>query len=87
MTIQSAPFTFEPGAINWLNIRILIPLLLFLNLVCAFAIWSWPNLFIARSRHIWLISAQLVSFIGYLIYTGRYFAAIAPLVLRSREAK
>jgi hypothetical protein len=70
-----------------LNIRVLIPLLFFINLVCAFAIWTWPNLFIARAHHIWLISAQLVSFIGYLIYTGRYFAAIAPLVLRSREAK
>jgi hypothetical protein len=70
-----------------LNIRVLVPLLFFLNLVCAFAIWSWPNLFIARAHHIWLISAQLVSFIGYLIYTGRYFAAIAPLVLRSRETK
>ena len=70
-----------------LNIRVLVPLLFFLNLVCAFTIWSWPNLFIARAGHIWLISAQLVSFIGYLIYTGRYFAAIAPLVLRSREAK
>lgn len=70
-----------------LNIRVLVPLLFFLNLVCAFAIWIWPNLFIARACHIWLISAQLVSFIGYLIYTGRYFAAIAPLLLRSREAK
>ena len=70
-----------------LNIRVLVPLLFFLNLVCAFAIWSWPNLFIARAHHIWLISAQLVSFIGYLIYTGRYFAAIAPLLLRSRETK
>ena len=70
-----------------LNIRALVPLLFFLNLVCAFAIWIWPNLFIARAGHIWLINAQLVSFIGYLIYTGRYFAAIAPLVLRSRQAK
>jgi hypothetical protein len=70
-----------------LNIRLLVPLLILLNFVCAFAIWRWPDLFIARAGHIWLISAQLVSFVGYLIYTGRYFAAIAPLVLRSREAK
>ncbi|MGH7981948.1 MAG: hypothetical protein ACREFF_02235 [Candidatus Udaeobacter sp.] len=70
-----------------LNIRVLVPLLFFLNLICAFAIWSWPILFIACAGHVWLISVQLVSFIGYLIYTGRYFAAIAPLVLRSREAK
>src|SRR5262249_8685512 len=70
-----------------LNIRLLIPALIVLNLVSVFAIWRWPDLFIARACHIWLICAQLVSFISYLIYTGRYFAAIAPLVLRSREAK
>ena len=70
-----------------LNIRLLVPLLIVLNLGSAFAIWRWPDLFIARAGHIWLISAQLISFVGYLIYTGRYFAAIAPLVLRSREAK
>jgi hypothetical protein len=68
-----------------LNIGLLVPLLIALNLVAAFAIWRWPNLFIARAGHIWLIAAQLVSFIGYLIYTGRYFSAIAPLVLRSRQ--
>jgi hypothetical protein len=70
-----------------LNIRLLIPALIVLNLLCALAIWSWPDLFIARADHIWLIGAQLVAFIGYLIYTGRYFAAIAPLALRSREAE
>ncbi|HVD94986.1 MAG TPA: hypothetical protein VNE84_02465 [Candidatus Limnocylindria bacterium] len=69
-----------------LNIRLLAPLLIALNLVSAFAIWRWPDLFIARAGHIWLISAQLLSFIGYLFYTGRYFSAIAPLVLRSRQA-
>ena len=68
-----------------LNIRALVPLLVFLNLGCALAIWSWPDLFITRGVHLWLITAQLVSFIGYLIYTGRYFSAIAPLVLRSRQ--
>lgn len=70
-----------------LNIRLLVPLLFFLNLACAFVIWTWPNLFIARAGHVWLISAQLVSFIGYLIYTSRHFAAVAPLLLQSREAK
>jgi len=40
-------------------------------------------LFVARAGHIWLISAQLLSFIGYLFYTSRYFTAIAPLVPRS----
>jgi hypothetical protein len=69
-----------------LNIRALVPLLFFLNLGCALAIWSWPDLFITRARHIWLITFQLVSFIGYLIYIGRYFSAIAPLLLQSRRA-
>src|SRR5437899_9055642 len=68
-----------------LNIRALVPLLFVLNLACAIAIWSWPDPFIARGRHIWLISAQLLSFIGYLFYTSRYFSAIAPLILRSRR--
>lgn len=69
-----------------LNIQVLVPLLVLFNLACAFAIWHWPDLFIARGGHLWLISAQIVLFIGYLIYTGRYFSAIAPLVLRSRRS-
>ena len=67
-----------------LNIRLLVPGLIALSLVSAFAIWSRPDLFIAGAGHIWLISAQLFSFIGYLFYTTRYFGAIAPLVLRHR---
>ena len=50
-----------------LNICVLVPALIVLNLVCAFAIWLWPDLFIARARHVWLIAAQLVSFIAYLL--------------------
>ena len=68
-----------------LNICLLVPLLIALNLISAFAIWRWPDLFIARACHIWLISIQLLSFIGYLFYTSRYFSTIASLVLRSRE--
>jgi hypothetical protein len=68
-----------------LNIRLLAPLLIALNLASTFALWRWPHFFIARAGHIWLISIQLVSFIGYLFYTSRYFSAIAPLVLRSRH--
>ncbi len=69
-----------------LNIYLLVPLLFLFNVAGAFAIWRWPDLFIARSGHLWLIGAQMVLFIGYLIYTGRYFGAIAPLVLRSRQS-
>ena len=68
-----------------LNIWLLVPLLIFFNLACVLAIWRWPDIFIARAGHVWLIAAQMVLFIGYLIYTGRYFSAIAPLVLRARQ--
>jgi hypothetical protein len=68
-----------------LNIWVLVPLLFLLNLGCAFSIWNWPDLFIARAGHIFLISIQLAAFIGYLHYIGHYFKAIAPLLLRSRE--
>jgi hypothetical protein len=69
-----------------LNIWALVPLLFLLNLGCAFAISSRPDFFIARAGHLWLISAQLVSFVGYLFYVARFFRIIAPLVLRSRQA-
>jgi len=68
-----------------LNICVLVPALIVLNLVSAFAIWCWPDLFIARARHVWLIGVQLLCFFGYLFYTTRYFSAIAPLVLRNRR--
>jgi hypothetical protein len=68
-----------------LNIRVLAPGLVFLNVGCALVIWRWPDLFIGRGAHIWLITAQLISFTSYLVYTGRYFSAIAPLVLHSRR--
>jgi hypothetical protein len=68
-----------------LNICVLVPALIVLNLVSAFAIWCWPDLFIARARHVWLIGVQLLCFFGYLFYTTGYFSAIAPLVLRNRR--
>ena len=67
------------------NIYVLVPLLFLLNLTCALAIWIWPDFFITRSGHIWLISSQLVSFITYLAYIGRHFSKIAQLLLRSRQ--
>jgi hypothetical protein len=67
-----------------LNIWALVPLLFFLNLGAVLLLWRWPDFFVARGGDIWLALAQLVSFVGYLIYTGRYFAALASLILRSR---
>jgi hypothetical protein len=61
-----------------LNIRLLAPLLFFFNLGCAILIWAHPGFFIVRRGHVLLISAQLVCFIGYLIYVTRFFAKLAP---------
>jgi hypothetical protein len=83
--VADRTFYARTKADQLLNIWVLVPLLFLLNLGCAFSIWNWPDLFIARAGHICLISIQLASFIGYLIYIGRYFKAIAPLLLRSRE--
>src|SRR5258707_964951 len=46
-----------------LNIWVLVPLLFLLNIGCAFAIWRWPDVFISRADHVWLIGIQLVSFV------------------------
>ena len=68
-----------------LNIRWLIPLLFLFNLACAFLIAVRPNVFITRSGHVWLIAVQLLSFIGYLIYVTRFFSALAPAMVKSRQ--
>jgi hypothetical protein len=65
------------------SVVINIELLLLFNLACAFAIWRWPHLSIARSGHLWLMSAQIVLFIAYLISTGRYISAMADLAFCS----
>lgn len=69
-----------------LNIRVLVPLLFFFNLVCALAISHWPEYFIDHSGSVWLIAAQLLSFLVYLGYVTRFYNGIAPLILRSHEA-
>src|SRR5436305_9848332 len=68
-----------------LNIWLLVPLLFVFNLGCAVVIWHWPDLFLTGGGHVWLISAQLISFIVYLVYIASYFKTIASLVLRSHE--
>ena len=70
-----------------LNIRLLMPCLFFFNLACALAINHWSTYFLERSGHVWLIAAQLLSFLIYLVYVTRFYQRIAPLILRSHEAK
>ena len=70
---------------QWLNIWALLPLLFLFNLGCALAIYTQPDFFIARAGHLWLIGTQIASFIFYFAYVARFFSAIAPLILRSRQ--
>jgi len=70
-----------------LNIRLLMPFLFFFNLACALAISHWSDYFLERSGNVWLIAAQLLSFLIYLVYVTRFYQRIAPLILRSHEAK
>jgi hypothetical protein len=65
--------------------RKFIPLRFSLNLGYALIIRRQSDLFLARTGRVWLINNQFVSFVDCLIYVGRYFNAIAPLVLRSRQ--
>ena len=70
-----------------LNIRLLMPCLFFFNLACTLTISHWSDYFIGRAGHVWLIAAQLLSFVIYLVYVTRFYQGIAPLILRSHEAK
>jgi len=70
-----------------LNIRLLMPCLFFFNLTCALSINRWSDYFLKRSGNVWLIAAQLLSFLIYLVYVTRFYHRIAPLILRGHEAK
>jgi hypothetical protein len=70
-----------------LNIRLLMPCLFLFNLACALAISHWPDYFLERAGNVWLIAAQFLSFVIYLVYVTRFYHRIAPLILRSHEAK
>ena len=69
-----------------LNIRLLMPGLFFFNLACALAISHWSDYFLEHSGDVWLIAAQLLSFLIYLVYVTRFYHQIAPLIVRSHEA-
>src|SRR5438477_8972372 len=70
-----------------LNIRLLMPCLFFFNLACALSINRWSDYFLKRYGNVWLIAAQLLSFLIYLVYVTRFYHRIAPLILRGHEAK
>ena len=70
---------------QWLNIGLLLPAIFLLNLVSAILIRAWPDLFLVRNAHLWLIAAQVVGFAGYLVYVVRFYVILAPLIAQARH--
>lgn len=69
---------------QWLNIALLLPGVFAVNAGCAMSIHAWPQFFIERNGHLWLVAVQLAGFIGYLLYVVRFFATVAPLIAEAR---
>jgi hypothetical protein len=63
-----------------LNLVFLLPGVFFLNVICAVAIKAWPDIFLDRGAHVWLVATQLAGFAGYLIYVVRFYSDLAPLI-------
>jgi hypothetical protein len=68
-----------------LNVTLLLPAVFFVNLVCAFCTQAWPNFFLARNGHVWLIALQLLGFASYLFYSVRFYVDLAPFIAQARH--
>jgi len=70
---------------QWLNIALLLPAVFLLNFLSAVLIRTWPEVFLARNAHVWLIAAQVLGFAGYLVYVVRFYVSLAPLIVQARQ--
>ena len=70
---------------QWLNIAVLLPAVFLLNFLSAVLIRTWPEVFLMRNAHVWLIAVQVLSFAGYLIYVVRFYVSLAPLIVEARH--
>ena len=70
---------------QWLNIAVLLPALVLMNVLFAIVIRRWPEFFLAQNGHIWLIAIQIASFVGYLFYVVRFYVDLAPLIAQARR--
>jgi hypothetical protein len=69
---------------QWRNILVLLPGVFLLNAGSVLAIKVRPDLFLHRNAHLWLATAQLVGFGGYLIYVVRFYTTLAPFIVQAR---
>jgi hypothetical protein len=70
---------------QWLNIAVLLPAVFLLNFLSAVLIRTWPEVFLTRNAHVWLIAVQVLGFAGYLIYVVRFYVNLAPLIVEARH--
>lgn len=69
---------------QWLNIRVVVPLLFFFNLGAAGAIKLAPDVFLEHHGHLALIGLQGAALLTYLIGVVRSFTRITPLISATR---
>ena len=68
-----------------MNILFLVPGLTLFNLAAIASIHLWPEVLIQGGGHVAFAVIQTITLFGYLIYVVRFFATIAPIVLRANE--
>src|SRR5437773_2761295 len=64
---------------------LIIILLFFFNVAGAVAIHLRPDFFLGRGGHYFLIGAQGIGLVGYLIYVIRTYIRFQPLITQTRE--
>lgn len=69
---------------QWFNLGLLLPAIFLINVACAMSIQRWPQFFVSRNGHIWLVVMQLGAFAGYLLYVTKFYARLAPFIVQAR---
>jgi len=67
------------------NTILFLPAVFSLNVICAFCIRSWPDFFLVRNGHVWLIAFQLLGFAAYLFYSVRFYVDLASFIAQARH--
>jgi hypothetical protein len=73
------------GADQKLNIKLVIPVIFFSNVISAVVIRVWPEFFLVHRGHYILIALQGIGLLIYLAYVIRAFIQFAPLIEATRE--
>jgi hypothetical protein len=68
-----------------MNILLLMPGMTLLNLAAIVGIYFWPEVVIRGGGHVVFATIQTIAFLGYLIYVVRFFATMAPAILRTNQ--